>query len=235
MTVEDRRHTDGWARRMSLFRPPAARRVLVVAPHPDDEAVGCGGYLCRLAGRGAVIDVLFVTDGGGDAMGRTEPAAARVRRVEESRRAGRILGLRRLIYWCLPDGRLDAIHPPLERLRMLVDQADPDVLLVPHRAEAHPDHAAVAGWCASLHDPTRRRPRILTYEIWTPLEPVCVVDATGCFRRKLAAVGAYASQCGRYNLKGLAAGLNRYRAAWARMRSWRFAEAFGTFSEDGLT
>ncbi|HQQ79461.1 MAG TPA: PIG-L family deacetylase, partial [Thermoanaerobaculia bacterium] len=40
-----------------------ARRVLVLAPHPDDEVFGCGGALADLASRGATIDVLLVTDG----------------------------------------------------------------------------------------------------------------------------------------------------------------------------
>ena len=42
----------------------AAKRILVVAPHPDDESLGCGGLIAKLAAAGRLFHTLFVTDGG---------------------------------------------------------------------------------------------------------------------------------------------------------------------------
>ena len=57
---------------MAIFRAPRARRILVLAPHPDDESVGCGGYLTKMADEGAEITVAFVTDGELGATGRQD-------------------------------------------------------------------------------------------------------------------------------------------------------------------
>jgi len=222
---------DPWPNGLALYRPPAGRRVLVMAPHPDDEAVGCGAYLARLAARGAVVVVVFVTSGGAALDGRIDPVAAS-HRVAESRRALEFLGVRESYYWELPDGRLAMLAPPAARFAALVSRFDPDLIFVPHAGEAHPDHATVAGWPALLADDERDGRCVLTYEIWTPLAPAWVADATAHYACKLAAIRAYESQCRKYGLDRLALGLNRYRAAWARMRSWRFAEAFGRFGEE---
>ena len=82
-------------RRSSRTRPRAstARRVLVLAPHPDDEVFGCGGALADLAARGAAVDVLVLTDGAA-AGAATSRGARRIaaRRAAESRAALALLG-----------------------------------------------------------------------------------------------------------------------------------------------
>ena len=66
---------------------PAHPRVLVFAPHPDDEVFGCGGLLALLAACGASIGVHVVTDGGYGKFGQNKDA-----RKAESRSAADLLG-----------------------------------------------------------------------------------------------------------------------------------------------
>jgi LmbE family N-acetylglucosaminyl deacetylase len=216
----------GAAERAPLLRPPRFERVLVVAPHPDDEAVGCGGYLLRLAEQGGEITVLFMTDGE-RGVGCQALAAAAATRRDEAHGAARLLHVRRLVHWSLPDGDLSVESGAAARLSRLVRQLAAQVVLVPHEREAHPDHAAVAQLAAHLD--VRPDVTVMTYEVWTPQEPGCVVDVTAQMSRKLEAVRTYRSQCQRFNLETLVTGLGQYRAAWSRMRAWRFAEAFGIY------
>ncbi|MCX7176987.1 MAG: PIG-L family deacetylase, partial [Proteobacteria bacterium] len=76
-----------------------ARRVLVFAPHPDDEVFGCGGTLCLLAAAGADISVVIVSDGalGGNAADLVG------RRESESLAAAEVLGYPPPTFWRLPD------------------------------------------------------------------------------------------------------------------------------------
>jgi N-acetylglucosamine malate deacetylase 1 len=79
--------------------------ILVVAAHPDDEALGCGGTMARLAAEGAEVHVLFLTNGV-DARGEGAPGA-----VEERRRMGdraaEALGVLPPTYLDFPDNRMD--------------------------------------------------------------------------------------------------------------------------------
>jgi LmbE family N-acetylglucosaminyl deacetylase len=205
------------------LRPPAFKRILVLAPHPDDEVLGCGGYLLHSVAGGADVTVLFVTDGdrGTTTEGRSDQVSIRLR---EARTAGQVLGLHRVVRWSLTDGGLDAQALSPDRLRKLIGEVSADVLLVPHSGETHPDHAAVADLPRRLEGPAHLA--VMSYEIWTPQEPNCLVNVTAFMERKCLAIRAYHSQCRRYNLDRLAMGLAQYRAAWSRMRSWEFAEAF---------
>src|ERR1035438_406582 len=69
-----------------------ANRVVVFAPHPDDEVLGCGGALADLLDRGARLDVVLVTDGAAGARDAEERGRIAATRMEESRRALDALG-----------------------------------------------------------------------------------------------------------------------------------------------
>src|SRR4030095_14205853 len=90
----------GWTERVR------AASALVLAPHYDDEVLGCGGVLAQLASAGAAVRVLFLTDGGG---GEEVPdgEAYRRRRREEGSRVCELLGFAGCDHLGLPDGALD--------------------------------------------------------------------------------------------------------------------------------
>lgn len=202
------------------LRPPVFTRILVLAPHPDDEAVGCGGYIAWANSQGADVTVVFVTNG--------ENGAAPELRRKETRHAADILGIRRIVHWSLPDGAVSASSLPAGCLEAMISEAGAQVLLVPHVREAHPDHAAVAEIPLFFSGPANLV--VMAYEVWTPMEPNCVIDISQWMDNKLRAIKAYESQCRRFNLESLATGLAQYRAAWSRMRSWRYAESFAVCS-----
>jgi LmbE family N-acetylglucosaminyl deacetylase len=212
--------------RLDMFRLPPARRVLVLAPHPDDEAVGCGGLMARFNRAGVEAMVVFVTDGQHTSSSRAK-ALAEQRRAESEIALG-VLGVRHTIRWGLVDGKVATSDLPVGKLQMLVHSFGIELLLVPHLGESHPDHQAVARLPARLNS-AELNLTIMTYEIWTPLDPHRVVNVSAEMEIKLQAIRAYASQCERYHLERLALGLGQYRAAWSQMR-WRFAECYGCFT-----
>lgn len=121
------------------------RRVLVFAPHPDDEVLGCGGLLATLAARGAEVRVVVVSDGARGGSG--DDLAAR--RAAESRAAGALLGVREHVFLGLADGALGAVHDLVARLRAELDAFAPELVLVPGGGEPHADHRAVSRAAAS--------------------------------------------------------------------------------------
>ena len=123
-----------------------ARRVLVLAPHPDDEVFGCGGALADLASRGATIDVLLVTDGAAGASDEAGRRAIAARRADESRAALAHLGggSRARGRPARPRPRRRARRSSSGSSRPGSSQAAPDLVFCPSPVETHPDHRAVA-------------------------------------------------------------------------------------------
>ncbi|MCK9232707.1 MAG: PIG-L family deacetylase, partial [Syntrophales bacterium] len=81
------------------------RRILVAAPHPDDEWIGCGGSLLKHIRRGNPVTVVYMTSGEAGGLGRTREALAAVREAE-AREAAAFAGITDLIFLGNPDGYL---------------------------------------------------------------------------------------------------------------------------------
>jgi LmbE family N-acetylglucosaminyl deacetylase len=150
-----------------------ATRAVVIAPHADDEVIGCGGLLWHLAERGAATSVVFLTREAKRSIATPSMLAGIPRRVHEARNAQRHLGYDvgehvGLDERFLPesDARLrGAVAPRLVTAR-------PDLVLVPNYYEMHPDHRAAARatllvthalWEVGALPDLRA---VLLYEIW---------------------------------------------------------------------
>lgn len=134
------------AHRLRELRPEG--RVVVLAPHPDDEALGCGGFINRMCREGNAPYVVIMTGGGGSLRGHSDMAEEEVIRarrkltLDSATRLG--LPENHITFLDFTDGSIDA-RPVKEmgRLRRLIEELAPDMLLVPHRGEGWPDHLAV--------------------------------------------------------------------------------------------
>lgn len=152
-----------------MVSPLRARRLLVVAPHPDDEVIAAWGLMRQLLRRRARVEVLVVTDGGGSHPESCAWPCARLaaERRRETCRALRSLGVPRdrVQFLNLPDGAL-APHPgPLATAlgRALHRRPPPDLIVAPMPDDAHADHRAVAAALAAV---PRRGERRLGYRVW---------------------------------------------------------------------
>jgi LmbE family N-acetylglucosaminyl deacetylase len=196
-----------------------ASRALVIAPHFDDEVLGCGGLVAQLTAAGGAVRVVFCSDGGGDSADPERRRALSERRREEAARAAAILGLAGIDELGLPDGALarhvDALAEGLGRL--LLAQR-PHLVLVPSPLEVSDDHRAAF---AALHRalaPLRGERgaalaelQVLAYEVNHPLHPDLLVDVgaqVGVIERAMA---CYASQQAEHDYLAVKLGLLRFR------------------------
>lgn len=149
-------------RRLRLGRP---RRALIVAPHPDDEAIGAWALIRALRLRGCEVRVLIVTDGAGSHRHSARWPTARLvaERRRETRRAMRALGVAAggVIFLALPDGRLGARHA-VSIAQAVRRHRDLDLIVGPDKDDGHPDHRHVAAAIARA----RPRARRLSYLVW---------------------------------------------------------------------
>ena len=179
--------------------------TLVLAPHPDDEVLGCGGTIARLVAEGARVDVAIVTRGMAPAYSDDQVSEVRA----EAASAHQLLGISDTHYLDLPAAGLDRL-PQAEVNRAiagLVGRVQPATLLVPFVGDIHADHQIVfnAAMVASRPAGGFRPDRVLAYETlsetnWSApylspaFTPNVFLDITGFVEAKIAAFGCYASQ-----------------------------------------
>jgi N-acetylglucosamine malate deacetylase 1 len=139
--------------------------VLVVAPHPDDETLGCGGTLLRHKAEGAHLHWLILT-----AMpkGGAWSPARMAAREKEIRAVAKAYGFATVTQLGYPAARLDAV-PRAELVGRMVEafkKASPRVVYVPHRGDVHSDHRVAAEAAAACVKWFRQGSvkRVLAYE-----------------------------------------------------------------------
>ncbi len=192
---------------LALDPPPT--RLVVVAPHPDDEVLGCGGLMSLL---GVPVEVVAVTDGershpGGSLL----PTDLAVLRREETASALTALGVRGDVrHLGLPDGAAERLEEPVVEA---LDCPPGSWLLGPWSGDGHPDHEAVGRACERAAD--RDGARLLSYPVWawhwaapsTPQVPwargrqvtldpqtqAAKAGAVRCFRTQIEPVGPLAA------------------------------------------
>lgn len=142
------------------------QRAVIVAPHPDDEAIGAYGLIRTLRANGTRVRVVVVTDGTGSHPNSARWPTARLaaRRRSETLSVLREIGVAKgeVDFLDLEDGALMPGSEPHRRLvRRALARARCDLLVLPARDDDHPDHRAVAGIarCSSAD-------RILEYLVW---------------------------------------------------------------------
>ena len=168
--------SNAWLARFPELRALTARalepadwrhaRVLVLAPHPDDELVGCGGTLCRLLSAGAQVSILQATEGSGLASLRDLPEGRRRSvRLEEAGRVAAALGAE-LVLWRQEDGRLRCTGSTIAELARLLGEMRPTHVFTPFLGDLHADHRALSGILSGALAAVSLEPQVLQYEVW---------------------------------------------------------------------
>jgi LmbE family N-acetylglucosaminyl deacetylase len=180
-------------------------RVLVVAPHPDDEVLGCGGVMARHAAAGDEVHVIVVTRGHADLF--PPESVDRVR--AELREAHAILGVNSVTYLEFPAPRLDTVprHTVADAIAKVIKQHQPELMYVPHHGDMHFEHGMIYEACLVATRPMHNQSvrRVLTYETpseteWAPplashaFVPTIFVDIGPYLKQKLAAMACFKSQ-----------------------------------------
>jgi LmbE family N-acetylglucosaminyl deacetylase len=217
--------------------------VLIAVAHPDDEVLGAGGTIARLARAGEAVHIVFLADGVG---ARGEDLAGAARRAEAARRAAQILGAAPPRFLTLPDNRLDSLSllDVIKPLEAVLAEIRPDAVYTHHAGDLNIDHEichrAVLTACRPMPGSFVRR--IYAMEVASSTEwntassanaflPTRFVDIAATLKAKRDALVAYAEEMRPFpharSLEALEA-LARWRGASAGLEA---AEAFAVVRE----
>lgn len=188
----------------------ACRSILCVQPHPDDNEVGAGATIARLAAQGTQVTYVTVTDGSiGTLDPEMTPELLAATRRREAEAAGRSLGASRFYWLDFPDGRGLQLTAVRNRLVDVIRSARPQVIMAPDpwlAYEGHSDHritglAAVEA-CLLGGFPNFERDRLAPQAAYQPelvalyntARPNTWVDAEATWGRKMEAIRLHQSQ-----------------------------------------
>ena len=199
-------------------------RILVLAPHFDDESIACGGTLLLHKAAASEVSVVFVSDSSGalaDPVAAARVAATRRLEMEQVRAA---LSLASVIELGFADGSLVRHERAIaERLAATLKDFRPEQVFCPFPVDAHADHQATALAFASATELSGWQGEVLAYEVWSTLWPNMAIDIGSVAEAKARLIRLYDSQMGDRDYAAAILGLNRYRGLQHRVD---LAEAF---------
>jgi len=200
--------------------------ILVFAPHPDDEVLGCGGYIAKRRAEGAKVGVVIVSDG---ARGLPKETAPEIRQ-QESQTGLAILGIDNRHFWGYSDTQVPLSGDILHQYRRIVREFKPTLILLPNPQESHSDHQRVTrGVLKALEE--QWQGQLLFYETIHPATVINhVIDITSTFDQKIQAIQSHQSQQTDFDLVTHAETLARLRGLHVKTEC---AEAFLLHEWDG--
>jgi N-acetylglucosamine malate deacetylase 1 len=175
--------------------------ILAIAAHPDDVEQTCGGTLIKMAEKGYATGVLDLTAGDMGTRGTPDE------RVAEAREAAKIMRVTHRENLHFPDARLENTISARMTLAVKIRETRPRVVILPYWQGRHPDHyrAAELGYEACFlaglkkldeYSEPHRPYKVLYSSIYANVTPSFVVDISGQFDRRMAALMSYRSQYG---------------------------------------
>ncbi len=223
--------------------------IFIVASHPDDEVLGCGGAMARHADTGDVVDVVIVVEGA-TSRGAKRDTGAQAEALSALQQsacdAAQVLGARKPHFLGLPDNRLDGMEllDVIKPIEALINELKPQVVYTQHGGDLNVDHRIVhqAVVTACRPAPGTSVRAIYGYETASSTEwasenmggvfhPVRFVDISKTLERKRKALECYASEMHPFpharSVEGLEA-LARWRGVSAGVQA---AEAFTVVRE----
>lgn len=183
--------------------------IMAFGAHPDDVEIGAGGLLAKEAALGYKVGIVDLTKGEMGTRGTSEI------RASEAQRAAEILGAAWRINLEIPDSGVSVTEDNIMQVVRLLRVCRPAIIIVPYWDDRHPDHVRTSQLVTEAHfkaglkklapELKAFRPNIIIYYFLNRMENCSfIVDVSGSYEKKQAAVEAHFSQFGEAGMKPLA-------------------------------
>lgn len=178
------------------------KRALIICAHSDDQVIGAGGTIAKLAREG--VDVrTFICSFGEQSHPHLKPVEVRKTRVAESQRANQILGGGTVLFLAMREGKFWEDYEERrwgEKLERHLTDFKPDYIFTHAADDPHPDHRAVYRIALDVYSRAGLRCEVYSFDVWTLFNikkrrnPKLAIDITQTFTRKLDALSTFKSQ-----------------------------------------
>lgn len=208
-------------------------KVLILAPHPDDEVFGCGGAIMRHISQHDQVSVIIATDGHAAVIHENEESKQKYisMRYQESQNAAQVLGYETMHYWNFPDRELKYNKSTVQLAIESILKNKATLIYAPSIFEIHPDHFNLAQIAIDAVIATQTS--LMMYEIGVPLRPNFLLNITDLKERKRQAMQCFSSQTQLNDYINIIESLNIYRT-YTLPNQVKAAEGFYLISGETL-
>jgi len=173
------------------------KKVLILAPHQDDEVLGCGCFIQQGIEEGNKIKCVFMTDGSMSTDSINKETLAKIRKIEALEVAKK-LKMELPEFLNKGDGVLDSNDiDASKKIAEIIDKFKPDIIMFPYFMDGHSDHSATSGILINAMELIKNNARLFAYEINSPISVYGIthyVDCTSYMSRKSDILKTYKSQ-----------------------------------------
>ena len=174
------------------------QKILIVAPHPDDEIISCGGLIQRMVKNKAKIKIIYISNGENNLISLISQIKHKQplnetklskKRISEAKNATKILGVNsnNLIFLGYPDSYIKNIYSKkhflhknqkqytktnlVKKLKQIITKYQPNIIITPHPKDKDPDHQATTLFVQKIIKNLNSKPQLYTYLIHYPFYP----------------------------------------------------------------
>jgi LmbE family N-acetylglucosaminyl deacetylase len=207
------------------IRAPFGKSMVVVAPHQDDEAIGCGGALALQVRSGQAAAIVVLQDGadGCEELGYTRQAMTGMRN-EESRRAAVAIGAPEPVFFDHPV--LAADEAQIAELAALLTERKADAVFIPFALDGHPDHRTANYILAGALRRIAWKVRVFGYEVWGLAIPNVILVIDDAIEAKTEMLRCYTFANSALDYVNSTVGLNMFHSRMLGAGVCRYAERF---------
>jgi len=205
---------------------PFGHSTLIVAPHQDDETIGCGGALALQARSGNAVSILLLTDGadGCAELGMTRQAMMEMRN-EETRRAAAVVTPEPPVFLGLPS-LTERFSDAVESVRREIVQRSADAVFIPFVLDGHPDHRTANFILAAALKNVAWNVRVLQYEVWGLCVPNVILVIDDVMDLKIEMLNQFRFANSALDYTNSTKGLNMFHSRMLGAGVCRYAERF---------
>ena len=217
------------------------KRILIIAPHPDDDVIGMGGTIAVRSKEGYKFKIVYVTNGGGSSKSPEYKDLSKIEMIELRKEEAKqslipiVDDIKTVEQVFMGLDSIDLFEKPelyTGKLAQIIDGETFDSAYIPYPEDRHATHSVVASLSIEILRNSSKQIQIYAYETWDSLPVVkntVFVDISKYYKQKLSAVSCHKSQCSITPFDEGIIAKNRYNAVFKDINSinkMQYAEIF---------
>jgi LmbE family N-acetylglucosaminyl deacetylase len=199
------------------IKVPSNKRILVMAPHPDDEILGAAGLIINGKNNNCHVTVIYLTSGSNIDSDTRE---------KEARSVCDKANIDSIYFLHIEDGDIGSIDINTTDLQKIIDFCDPDIVSLPFIFDEHDDHVHTNKLISQVFFKNSKKVDFWAYQIYSSMPANVIIDMTSIIEQKFDLMSMYKSQLNDFDFINWNKGLNAWNSRYLKSKKSKYAEQY---------